>query len=86
MGANTKTSENEEEAIKLQEMPGRPLKVLIIEDENQVARLIELELSYEGYQVEIAKTGKEGLERPLGGAEREAQQVFGGYIPWANAQ
>lgn len=42
---------------------GKPLKVLIVEDENQVARLIELELSYEGYQVDIAKNGKEALDR-----------------------
>ena len=49
--------------IQLTEMVGKPLKVLIVEDENQVARLIELELSYEGYQVDIAKNGKEALEK-----------------------
>ena len=45
------------------ELGGRPLKVLIVEDETQMAKLIELELGYEGYKVEIAKTGKEALER-----------------------
>ncbi len=45
------------------ELAGRQLKVLIVEDESQVARLIELELSYEGYQVDIAKNGKEALEK-----------------------
>jgi len=49
--------------VKLKEITGRPLKVLIVEDENQVARLIELELSYEGYQVDIAENGKEALEK-----------------------
>ncbi len=48
---------------KIAEMVGRPLKVLIVEDEKEIARLIELELGYEGYQVEIAKTGKEALEK-----------------------
>ena len=58
--ANTKIKENE---FKLSDIVGRPLKILIVEDEGQVARLIELELSYEGYQVEIAKNGKEALDK-----------------------
>ncbi len=49
--------------VQMKEMVGRPLKVLIVEDESQVAKLIELELNYEGYQVEIAKNGKEALEK-----------------------
>src|SRR3989338_11558727 len=49
--------------FQLPDIVGRPLKILIVEDENQIARLIELELSYEGYQVDIAKTGKEALEK-----------------------
>ena len=57
-----KTREKEHE-IQLSEIVGRPLKILIVEDESQVARLIELELSYEGYQVEIANTGKEALDK-----------------------
>ncbi len=58
------TKENtEKKNIEISEIVGRPLKVLIVEDENQVARLIELELSYEGYQVDIAGTGKEALEK-----------------------
>lgn len=38
-------------------------KVLIIEDEAQITRLIELELKYEGYDVMTATDGKEGLDR-----------------------
>lgn len=53
----------EDEQIELKATTGRPLKVLIAEDELQIARLIELELSYEGFQVDIAKTGKEALEK-----------------------
>ncbi len=61
MSARTNIDEQENPVIS--EVVGRPMKVLIVEDENQVARLIELELSYEGYQVDIAKTGKEALEK-----------------------
>ncbi len=55
--------EEDTNGMQIQEMVGRPLKVLIVEDENQVAKLIELELNYEGYQVDIAKNGKEALEK-----------------------
>lgn len=58
-----KAKSTEENDVQLKEMVGRPLKVLIVEDENQVARLIELELNYEGYQVDIAKNGKEALDK-----------------------
>ncbi|MBT6843618.1 MAG: response regulator transcription factor [Candidatus Melainabacteria bacterium] len=37
-------------------------KVLIIEDEAQITRLIELELKYEGYEVITAVDGLEGLK------------------------
>lgn len=36
-------------------------KILIIEDEPQIARYIQLELKHEGYQVEIAYDGRDGL-------------------------
>lgn len=62
MPTKTKARVKEKE-FQINEIAGRPLKVLIVEDESQVARLIELELSYEGYQVEIARNGKEALER-----------------------
>ena len=37
-------------------------KILIIEDEEKIARFIELELKYEGYEVEKAFNGRDGLE------------------------
>ena len=40
-------------------------KVLLIEDEEKLARMVELELQYEGYQVEKALDGRTGLERAL---------------------
>lgn len=40
-------------------------KILIIEDESKIARFIELELKYEGYEVEIAFDGRSGLEKGL---------------------
>ena len=39
-----------------------PLKILIIEDDVNIARLIELELGYEGYQVSVAHDGNIGLD------------------------
>lgn len=41
--------------------------VLVIEDEPKIARLLELELQYEGYQVGKAGSGTEGLEMYHGG-------------------
>lgn len=37
-------------------------KILIIEDEEKIARFVELELKYEGYGVEKAFNGREGLD------------------------
>lgn len=37
-------------------------KILIIEDEEKIARFVELELSYEGYTVKKAFDGRTGLE------------------------
>jgi DNA-binding response OmpR family regulator len=39
--------------------------VLVIDDEEKISRLLQLELSHEGYVVEIAQTGREGLEKAL---------------------
>ncbi|PKM93430.1 MAG: DNA-binding response regulator [Firmicutes bacterium HGW-Firmicutes-1] len=38
-------------------------KILVIEDEVKIARFIELELKYEGYEVELVNDGRSGLER-----------------------
>lgn len=40
-------------------------KILIIEDEEKIVRFIELELKYEGYEVEKAYNGRDGLELAL---------------------
>lgn len=37
-------------------------RILIIEDEEKIARFIELELKYEGYEVEKVFNGRDGLE------------------------
>ncbi|WP_025691254.1 response regulator transcription factor [Paenibacillus zanthoxyli] len=39
--------------------------ILVVDDETKISRLLELELTYEGYHVEIAETGREGLEKAL---------------------
>ncbi len=38
-------------------------KILIIEDEVKIARFLELELNYEGYEVEKAHDGREGFNK-----------------------
>lgn len=40
-------------------------KILIIEDEVKIARFIQLELKYEGYEVDICHDGREGLNKVL---------------------
>lgn len=40
-------------------------KILIVEDELKIARFLELELIYEGYEVENAYDGREGLEKAM---------------------
>ncbi|OKP93405.1 DNA-binding response regulator [Paenibacillus sp. P32E] len=42
--------------------------ILVIDDEAKISRLLELELTHEGYHVEVAKTGREGLDKALGQA------------------
>lgn len=41
--------------------------ILIVEDESKIARFVQLELSHEGYAVEIAGDGRTGLEMALSG-------------------
>jgi len=41
-------------------------RVLLIEDERNMARFIELELRHEGFEVAVAYDGRTGLERALG--------------------
>ena len=40
-------------------------RILLVEDEEKLARMVELELSYEGYQVKKALDGRKGLELAL---------------------
>ena len=40
-------------------------KILIVEDEIKLARMLEMELTYEGYTVEKALDGQTGLEKAL---------------------
>jgi len=43
------------------------LRILIVEDEEKIARFLELELTHEGYEVKKAADGREGLETALSG-------------------
>ena len=38
-------------------------RILVIEDEKQIARFLELELTHEGYAVELSHDGREGLSK-----------------------
>ena len=42
-------------------------RILLVEDEEKLARMVEMELRYEGYEVEKAFDGRTGLERALSG-------------------
>ncbi|NLN63967.1 MAG: response regulator transcription factor [Clostridiaceae bacterium] len=42
-------------------------KILVVEDESKIARFLELELKHEGYEVELAFDGRDGLEKALRG-------------------
>lgn len=40
-------------------------KILIVEDDNKIARFVELELKHEGYETETANDGRTGLQKAL---------------------
>ncbi|EJP6472411.1 response regulator transcription factor [Clostridium botulinum] len=40
-------------------------KILIVEDEVKISRFLQLELQYEGYEIEQAYDGREGLDKAL---------------------
>lgn len=46
-------------------------KILIIEDEKNLARFVSLELLHEGYDVVVETNGREGLDRGMGYVIRE---------------
>lgn len=43
----------------------RPFRVLVVEDDAAISRVLSLELEHEGYAVEVAHDGLTGLERAL---------------------
>lgn len=40
-------------------------KILLVEDESKIARVLQLELQHEGYEVSLAEDGREGLDMAL---------------------
>ena len=42
-------------------------RILLVEDEEKLARMVEMELKYEGYEVEKALDGRRGLDLALSG-------------------
>jgi len=45
--------------------PEKRFKVLVVEDDAAIGRVLQLELEHEGYEVESARDGLEGLEKAL---------------------
>src|SRR5579863_7466765 len=45
--------------------PASPYKVLVVEDDAAISRVLQLELQHEGYAVDTARDGLEGLEKAL---------------------
>ncbi|HEY9086514.1 MAG TPA: response regulator transcription factor [Candidatus Tyrphobacter sp.] len=45
--------------------PQSPRKILVVEDDPAIGRVLQLELTYEGYEVELAVDGLSGLEKAL---------------------
>ena len=43
----------------------RKYRILVVEDDAQILRVLELELTHEGYEVDTARDGLTGLERAL---------------------
>lgn len=43
-------------------------KILLVEDEKNIARFIELELKHEHFEVEVSHDGREGLQQALNGS------------------
>ncbi|MBD0382425.1 response regulator transcription factor [Paenibacillus sedimenti] len=46
-------------------------RILLIEDEERIARVLQLELEHEGYQVYVESDGRSGLEAALTGTDWE---------------
>jgi DNA-binding response OmpR family regulator len=40
-------------------------RILVVEDENQIAKILKIELEFEGYEVLVAHDGKSGLQAAL---------------------
>ncbi len=45
--------------------PEKHFRVLVVEDDAAISRVLQLELEHEGYEVESARDGLEGLEKAL---------------------
>ncbi len=42
-----------------------PYKILVIEDDAAISRVLQLELEHENYEVDVARDGLSGLEKAL---------------------
>ena len=47
------------------EKNGKPYRILVVEDDHAINRVLQLELEHEGYAVETARDGLNGLEKAL---------------------
>jgi two-component system KDP operon response regulator KdpE len=47
----------------MSENPSTPARILVVDDESQIRKFLEISLRSQGYQVAESETGREGLER-----------------------
>ena len=51
------------EEIERAESQERPIRVLVVDDEHLIVEMLTMGLSYEGFEVSVARTGHEALEQ-----------------------
>lgn len=75
--------------------PTPPARILVVDDEPQIRRFLEISLRTQGYQVRLATTGGEGLEQlalagadlvvlDLGLPDREGHEVLAELRSWSS--
>jgi DNA-binding response OmpR family regulator len=62
-GDPTDASESAQPPPPAPQMPARSIRVLVVEDEEQLARMARIVLSQHGHDVSVASSGDEAIER-----------------------
>ncbi|MCC2683277.1 MAG: PhoB family transcriptional regulator [Paenibacillaceae bacterium] len=66
-----KTEQSQQQSTQQQQLESspdhHPERILIVEDETRIARILSIELSHEGYVVDTADNGRDGLDKATNG-------------------